>query len=278
MPPARRRGARRAGCGRGSPWAHASAPMPSAIGASAADLDGASRRRRRIPQLPGAGSRRRSVNRTTAPRLAASMARSAPPKDPRPHRRCRSCGSATPSGAGCGSPRPATSSAPSSGRCAGPACRWRSPPASTRTRRSRYANAAPTGTASEAEYFEISVTERVDPESVRAALDEALPEGLDVLEVVEAAPGCARRPARGQRLGDGLRGADRERARSRPPTSSSRSSGPRSTRTFKTGPEDLRRALGRRVDGHASRRSGPTVRYCGWSYGTPHRPYAPTTS
>ena len=30
-----------------------------------------------------------------------------------------------------------------------------------------YANAAPTGTASEAEYFEISVTERVDPESVR---------------------------------------------------------------------------------------------------------------
>jgi radical SAM-linked protein len=52
-----------------------------------------------------------------------------------------------------------------------------------------YANAAPTGTASEAEYFEVSVTERVDPESLRAALDEALPEGLDVLEVVEAAPG-----------------------------------------------------------------------------------------
>jgi len=52
-----------------------------------------------------------------------------------------------------------------------------------------YANAAPTGTASEAEYFEISVTERVDPESVRAALDEALPPGLDVLEVVEASAG-----------------------------------------------------------------------------------------
>ena len=52
-----------------------------------------------------------------------------------------------------------------------------------------YANAAPTGTASEAEYFEISVTDRVDPESVRTALDEALPEGLDVLEVVEAGPG-----------------------------------------------------------------------------------------
>jgi radical SAM-linked protein len=53
-----------------------------------------------------------------------------------------------------------------------------------------YANAAPTGTASEAEYFEISVTERVDIERVRAALDEALPDGLDVLEVVEATPGA----------------------------------------------------------------------------------------
>ena len=53
-----------------------------------------------------------------------------------------------------------------------------------------YANAASTGTASEAEYFEISVTERVDPESVRVALDEALPDGLDILEVVEAQPGA----------------------------------------------------------------------------------------
>jgi len=52
-----------------------------------------------------------------------------------------------------------------------------------------YANAAPTGTASEAEYFEISVTERVDPHRVRAALDDALPAGLDVIEVVEAVPG-----------------------------------------------------------------------------------------
>ena len=53
-----------------------------------------------------------------------------------------------------------------------------------------YANAAATGTASEAEYFEIAVTQRVDPDSVRAALDEALPDGLDVLRVVEAAPGA----------------------------------------------------------------------------------------
>src|SRR3954453_22885018 len=48
-----------------------------------------------------------------------------------------------------------------------------------------YAGAAPTGVASEAEYLEISVTQRCDPERVRAALDEALPPGLDILEVVE---------------------------------------------------------------------------------------------
>ncbi|GAA1903954.1 TIGR03936 family radical SAM-associated protein [Lapillicoccus jejuensis] len=53
-----------------------------------------------------------------------------------------------------------------------------------------YANAAPTGTASEAEYVEIAVTARVDPEALRAALDEALPPGLDVVRVVEAAPGA----------------------------------------------------------------------------------------
>lgn len=52
-----------------------------------------------------------------------------------------------------------------------------------------YANAAATGTASEAEYVEIQVTERVDPESVRVALDAALPDGLDVVTVVEARAG-----------------------------------------------------------------------------------------
>lgn len=49
-----------------------------------------------------------------------------------------------------------------------------------------YANAAPTGAASEAEYVELGVTAPCDPERVRAALDQALPPGLDVLEVVEA--------------------------------------------------------------------------------------------
>ncbi len=49
-----------------------------------------------------------------------------------------------------------------------------------------YAGAAPTGAASEAEYAELGLAERADPEAVRAALDAALPAGLDVVEVVEA--------------------------------------------------------------------------------------------
>lgn len=52
-----------------------------------------------------------------------------------------------------------------------------------------YAGAAPTGAASEAEYLEISLTHERDADEVRAALDEALPPGLDVLEVVVAGPG-----------------------------------------------------------------------------------------
>ncbi|MCZ3386309.1 MAG: TIGR03936 family radical SAM-associated protein [Actinomycetia bacterium] len=53
-----------------------------------------------------------------------------------------------------------------------------------------YAGAAAMGSASEAEYLEISVTERLDPARLRASLDAALPPGLDVIEVVEAAPGA----------------------------------------------------------------------------------------
>jgi radical SAM-linked protein len=53
-----------------------------------------------------------------------------------------------------------------------------------------YAGAAPTGVASEAEYLEIGLKEPRDPESVRAALDAALPPGLDVVEVVEAPQGA----------------------------------------------------------------------------------------
>jgi len=47
-----------------------------------------------------------------------------------------------------------------------------------------YAGASPTGAASEAEYLEIGLARESDPAQVQAALDEALPPGLDVLEVV----------------------------------------------------------------------------------------------
>jgi radical SAM-linked protein len=49
-----------------------------------------------------------------------------------------------------------------------------------------YAGAAPTGSASEAEYLEIALAEVLDPAAVHAALDEAMPDGLDLVEVVEA--------------------------------------------------------------------------------------------
>jgi radical SAM-linked protein len=49
-----------------------------------------------------------------------------------------------------------------------------------------YANAAPTGVASEAEYVEIGVVQFVDPDKLLAVLDEVLPPGLDILAVVEA--------------------------------------------------------------------------------------------
>ncbi|MGY1620654.1 TIGR03936 family radical SAM-associated protein [Geodermatophilus sp. SYSU D00965] len=52
-----------------------------------------------------------------------------------------------------------------------------------------YVGAAPTGAASEAEYVEIGLAQRCDPEAVRAALDASLPAGIDVLECVEAAEG-----------------------------------------------------------------------------------------
>ena len=52
-----------------------------------------------------------------------------------------------------------------------------------------YIGAAPTGSASEAEYLEIGLAQRCDPEQVRAALDASLPPGIDVLECVEAAGG-----------------------------------------------------------------------------------------
>ena len=49
-----------------------------------------------------------------------------------------------------------------------------------------YAGASPTGVASEAEYLEMALQDRVDLAEVLIKLDEALPIGLDVIEIVEA--------------------------------------------------------------------------------------------
>ncbi|MEU9186054.1 TIGR03936 family radical SAM-associated protein [Streptomyces sp. NPDC048484] len=49
-----------------------------------------------------------------------------------------------------------------------------------------YANAAPTGTGSEAEYLEIALTDARDPDKLRELLDESMPVGLDIIDAVEA--------------------------------------------------------------------------------------------
>ncbi len=153
-----------------------------------------------------------------------------------------------------------------------------------------YANAASTGAASEAEYLEISVVERCDPQALRAALDEALPPGLDVIEVVEAGPG-----ALADRLTAGewevvLPGLDPEP--SAPAVEDVhgarvRRGGARDAE----GSPDARRPRGRGADGAAGSRTtrgatwrgrrsvlGGCVRYSTWSSGSPHRPFDPTTS
>jgi len=49
-----------------------------------------------------------------------------------------------------------------------------------------YANAAPTGTGSEAEFLEIALAGECDPDKLRELLDESLPAGLDIIDAVEA--------------------------------------------------------------------------------------------
>lgn len=49
-----------------------------------------------------------------------------------------------------------------------------------------YANAAPTGTGSEAEFLEIALAEHRDPQVLRDLLNESLPDGLDITDAVEA--------------------------------------------------------------------------------------------
>jgi radical SAM-linked protein len=52
-----------------------------------------------------------------------------------------------------------------------------------------YVGAAPTGVASEAEYLEIGLARECDPAALQDALDAALPDGLDIVEIVPAAAG-----------------------------------------------------------------------------------------
>jgi radical SAM-linked protein len=49
-----------------------------------------------------------------------------------------------------------------------------------------YSGGAPTGSASEAEYLELSLTRRCEPADLGRSLDAALPDGIDVVDVVEA--------------------------------------------------------------------------------------------
>ena len=52
-----------------------------------------------------------------------------------------------------------------------------------------YVGASPTGVASEAEYLEIGLARELDVEQLRVVLDAALPDGLDLVEAVNAGPG-----------------------------------------------------------------------------------------
>ncbi|EME97849.1 TIGR03936 family radical SAM-associated protein [Streptomyces mobaraensis NBRC 13819 = DSM 40847] len=78
-----------------------------------------------------------------------------------------------------------------------------------------YANAAPTGTGSEAEYLEIQLAEARDPALLRELLDESLPAGLDIVDAVEARTSSFADRLEGSlwelRL-DGVEVADAERA------------------------------------------------------------------
>jgi radical SAM-linked protein len=52
-----------------------------------------------------------------------------------------------------------------------------------------YASGTPTGVSSEAEYLTLSLTAATDPAGMRSVLDSALPDGIDVIEVVEDSGG-----------------------------------------------------------------------------------------
>lgn len=52
-----------------------------------------------------------------------------------------------------------------------------------------YANAAPTGCASEAEYIEIGLVREMDPLEIKVLINQALPEGLQIADAVVAKSG-----------------------------------------------------------------------------------------
>lgn len=54
-----------------------------------------------------------------------------------------------------------------------------------------YLNASPTGAATEAEYMVVGLAKEVDPSWLRDALNAALPDGLEILAVVDAPNGLA---------------------------------------------------------------------------------------
>ncbi len=137
-----------------------------------------------------------------------------------------------------------------------------------------YANAAPTGTGSEAEYLEIALTEARDPERLRLLLDESLPTGLDIVEAAEArTSGLADRltasvwelrltgvnPAEAEHAVAAFNAALAVEVHAGPRTASVPSTPALRSRISRASPRTVRRLIGR-----------PTspVRYCGWLFGT----------
>lgn len=53
-----------------------------------------------------------------------------------------------------------------------------------------YAGASPTGAASESEYLELGLAARLDPQQVRDQLNEAMPDGLEIVGIAESAGGA----------------------------------------------------------------------------------------
>ncbi|HEU5474467.1 MAG TPA: TIGR03936 family radical SAM-associated protein [Actinophytocola sp.] len=74
--------------------------------------------------------------------------------------------------------------------------------------------ASPTGVASEAEYVEIQVIERIDPAGLVPRLDAAMPPGLDVLEAVTATGGSLAEEIEASRWVIELPGVNADRLRS----------------------------------------------------------------